>query len=492
MTAADTAAGSDVLALWRELERTAALQCPACRGPLNVGNQQFSCAACGTAFPVESGVPLLMPPDEVVSVSGQVMRAFNLPASLKQQVETALTTLVKYKTFSHPEFANFFARIDPGEGQPRSLPLSVDETAAAVAKVECVTPCFADVLRTDPPEFRSIRLRNGSDRVLFTGAGNPLFLSYTVFTPAGEPVAVEAGRAPLPCALRPGGEVTVPVPIRLPPGAAGRFTVRFHFLLADRPVQSVAHSPRTWLSKVRDRFRVRARAVAPWPPTYDHWFDAAPLAEMTVTTAREVRFPCVRRGAAHEFDVAEDVARADSFLRDVIGDLRARGVSRPRILEIGAGVYPVALRACGEDATVVVSDISLVMQALATIMHANNPAVREGRAAFASFDAMHPPFRDGTFDVVCICAAFHHIPQPAGFLRTLAPLLSGHGRFVALREPCIVNPAEPQYLVELANGFNEQMFELAEWRDIVERSGFVFDRAASDFEGSLKFSARRA
>jgi SAM-dependent methyltransferase len=203
--------------------------------------------------------------------------------------------------------------------------------------------------------------------------------------------------------------------------------------------------------------------------------------------------PGTRRGGLSDFDVHEDVTRADDFLAAIIGDLRSNGVARPRILEVGAGVHPISLRTCdAEDTTVVVSDISLVMQILASIMHTNNPAVLTGRAAFACFDMMYPPFRDGSFDVICICAALHHIPAPVGFLQRLTPMLSEHGRFVAVREPCLVNPFEPAYIAELSNGFNEQMFELPEWNEIIARGGLEIDRAVIDFGCSLKFSARVA
>jgi Methyltransferase domain len=96
-------------------------------------------------------------------------------------------------------------------------------------------------------------------------------------------------------------------------------------------------------------------------------------------------------------------------------------------------------------------------------MHADHPAAMQGRAAFASIDAMHPPFQVGSFDVICMCAALHHIAFPDEFLKRLARMLSHHGRFAAVREPCLVNPFEPTYIAELTNGFNEQMFELSEW-----------------------------
>ena len=69
-------------------------------------------------------------------------------------------------------------------------------------------------------------------------------------------------------------------------------------------------------------------------------------------------------------------------------------------------------------------------------------------------------------------------------------MLSANGRFVAVREPCLVNPFDPTYRMELANGFDEQMFELSEWSEIITRGGLILDRAEIDFGCSLKFSAR--
>ncbi len=455
--------------------------------------------ACMAVYPVESGVPLLMRPAEVTSISEHVMGVFNIPPTLKEQVEGALTTLTKYRTYSHPEFGNFFARFDRQEGQLQATTLTVEETAAAIAKVECLTRSLPRTLASEEVEFRSIRLRNGSDRVLFTDERNPLYLSYRLFTPEGAPVAFEASRSALPCPLRPGGELTVPVMVKLPPGLSGQFVLRFYFVLARptaaTPASSAAQryraAARGWLAALRHGARPGSAAAG--ASEHAHWFDAAALAETSVTVvAKKPPFPATHRGAPGEFEVAEDVSRADAFLSDVLRDVRAAGVAKPRVLEIGAGVYPIALRMSYADTTVIVSDISLVMQTLAAIMHSNNPVVLDGRAGFASFDMMYPPFRAGSFDVICICAALHHIPSPGQFLERLAPLLSPQGRFVAVREPCVVNPFEPTYIAELSNGFNEQMFELSEWREMIDRGGLAIDRAVIDFDCSLKFSARLA
>jgi SAM-dependent methyltransferase len=495
---------SNKLALWRSFEKNSTIRCPVCRGALKVADLHFECLSCASVYPVESDVPLLMRPEEVVSIPSHVMKVFNIPATRKERVEAALTTLTRYRAYSHPEFANFFARFDSHEGQAQTTPLTAEDTAASIEKVESLTQYFPETLRSDKAEFRSLRLKNGSDRTLFTDERNPLYLSYRVFTLSGVPIPFESSRSPLPCPLKPGSELTVPVMVKLPEGLTGQFIVRFYFLLANRPATENDHT-RTGKRGVLARSRLFSwgggrrsflhdekpadQLFCPAQPV--QWFEKSPLVEMRVTAiAEKAEFPAILQDNLDDFDVQEDVTRAENFLSEVIGDLRSCGVSKPCILEVGAGVYPISLRTCDEDTTVVVSDISLVMQMLASVMHTDNPAVLEGRAAFASFDMMYPPFQDSTFDVICICAALHHIPSPDMFLRRLAPLLSRFGRFVAVREPCLVNPSEPTYIAELSNGFNEQMFELAEWDAIISRGGLTIDRAVIDFGCSLKFSAR--
>ena len=487
------------LALWHNLAEASVLQCPVCRGPLNIAERHFTCLSCASTFPVESGVPLLMRPMDVVSVTDQVIDVFHLAWAEKAQVETALSTLSKYRMPSHPEFANFFARFDGSTGQAGAVALSTEDTAASIAKIECLTHDFPGRLPSNDIEFRSIRIRNGSDRALLTDDQNPLYLSYRIVTPDGQPVPFEASRSKLPCPVLPGRELTVPVMVKLPPGLTGQFLIRIYFVLVSAsgvedhvaPLDTVGRNAlQNRFSAWRDGLKSWFGNARPSEPEHVHWFDQAPLVEMKITAVDKLdEFPALRRGAQTEFDVQEDVRRAEAFLSDVIADLRAKGVSNPRVLEIGAGVYPIMLRITDEAMTIVVSDISLVMQALASVMHTNHPAVSNGRAGFVSFDMMHPPFQDGTFDVICICAALHHIADPTAFFKRLAPMLSAQGCFVAVREPCLVNPLEPGYITELENGFNEQMFELSEWQEIIDRGGLTFDKAVIDFGCSLKFSA---
>jgi len=36
------------------------LACPACRGDLGLGNEWVTCAACGRAYPIVDGIPVLI------------------------------------------------------------------------------------------------------------------------------------------------------------------------------------------------------------------------------------------------------------------------------------------------------------------------------------------------------------------------------------------------------------------------------------------------
>ncbi len=429
-----------------------------------------------------------MRPEEVVSIPDRVMEAFRIGEPHRREVEAALVSLVKYRTPSHPEFANFFARFEAQPEARQVVSLAAEQIEDALKHVTCLTSHQPGTLRSDEGEYRSIRLRNGSRLPLFTNETTRLFLSYRLFTPLGEPMDFEASRSALPVPLHPGAELTIPALVRLPPGATGEHLVRFHFLLVTQGVASPP-APSGWKPPWQRRPAPAAVAI-----DTVRWFDASPVLEMRVTATPPdlPGFPALRRDRREQFDVQADVERGDDFLREVVAGLRDAGVARPRILEVGAGIHPMSMRIADPDTEVVVSDISHVMQALALVMHGRFPAVLEGRAAFGAFDMMYPPFSEGTFDIICICAALHHIPLPGEFLKRLTPLLSPNGRFVAVREPCVVNPLEPAYIAELSNGFNEQMFELPEWQDFVERSGLAIDRAIIDFECSLKFSAGSA
>jgi SAM-dependent methyltransferase len=99
---------------------------------------------------------------------------------------------------------------------------------------------------------------------------------------------------------------------------------------------------------------------------------------------------------------------------------------------------------------------------------------------------MEAPFWPGTFDLIIISAALHHICNITDALRIFRSLLSRNGKIVLLREPCAVVPDAPAYIQELESGFNEQQFELAEYDEMFRRTGFHPVYAQIDYDCSYK------
>jgi hypothetical protein len=65
-----------------------------------VTDPHFECSSCLSDFLVEGSVPLLLKPDDIVSIPDEVIRTFNISPEFKARVETALTPLIKYRTSS--------------------------------------------------------------------------------------------------------------------------------------------------------------------------------------------------------------------------------------------------------------------------------------------------------------------------------------------------------------------------------------------------------
>ena len=263
-----------MLPLWRTLQNTTVLQCPSCSADLKVDDRFFECFSCSSRFPVEDGVPLLIRPVDVESIPDYVMGVFNIGTAHRDRVQAALATLMKYRTSLHPaEFSNFFARFEGREQQIQPTPLDALVIAESVKNVQCLSSYFSKNVCPGDMEYRSIRLRNGSDRILYTDENHKLYLSYKVYTQSGEPVLIEGARSQLPFPLRPGSELTVPVMFGLPAHFTGRFIVRFYFLLE-----------------------------------HVRWFDDYPLLEVVVNTDRvKLALPAICHDVTHEFEFQEDM-----------------------------------------------------------------------------------------------------------------------------------------------------------------------------------------
>ena len=97
-----------------------------------------------------------------------------------------------------PGIRQFLARFEAQDTQAQPVPLGRDETREAIGKVECLSSYLTHAMRPGNKEFRSLRLRNGSDRILFTSDRNPLFLSYRIFTQMENLFPLKATGHPFP------------------------------------------------------------------------------------------------------------------------------------------------------------------------------------------------------------------------------------------------------------------------------------------------------
>jgi SAM-dependent methyltransferase len=120
------------------------------------------------------------------------------------------------------------------------------------------------------------------------------------------------------------------------------------------------------------------------------------------------------------------------LLYNCLGDLRGKTV-----LLLGNGESFKELRFASEGANVVYSDISL--QAVLGVKKAyeNSMLARRsnGRTEFHAIDALHLPFKDGTFDLIYGCMFVHHLQDLPGFLREVHRCLKTGGRCLFLDAP---------------------------------------------------------
>jgi ubiquinone/menaquinone biosynthesis C-methylase UbiE len=281
---------------------------------------------------------------------------------------------------------------------------------------------------------RSIRVRNEGLTSVNSNHSNPVLLSYHWIDDRGNSIIHEGIRSPLPDRLNAGNEISVIMHIQTPPHPGS-------YILQIRVIQE-----------------------------FVQWHEDAGLdLKITITDRIDHCLSNIdRNNEPFVYERTQEEAIALVKRHFPIGpDGRRR-----RILEIGGGVYPVAISRSQDTAEVVSVDISFAMSQLGSIVHS-----LPGRGGdplnylFVAADAMRLPFSPGTFDGVVICRALHHFPDPIGLLRNTAKLVRSDGRFVVACEPCNPNPFHHQYLKDLRTGINEQQWALEEYAHIFAQSG---------------------
>lgn len=136
-------------------------------------------------------------------------------------------------------------------------------------------------------------------------------------------------------------------------------------------------------------------------------------------------------GRILQHKVYMDVIRDDRHLSLLLELVQGGGYKR--ILDIGTGMGYLAfpLAAAYSDAQVYGIDIA------ESIIDKNRERVREDgivNLIFRTFDGIHYPFEEGSFDLIVSRYAFHHFPDPGNEAGQIGRLLAPGGR-VLISDP---------------------------------------------------------
>lgn len=195
---------------------------------------------------------------------------------------------------------------------------------------------------------------------------------------------------------------------------------------------------------------------------------------------------------AKPFDLRQDIVYSGICFAEAIKASQGADGGGTVVLELACGSRPQALIHFQKGTRVVAADLCFPQVQLGNLEFAQALRDDQDSFLFCCGDVYNPPFRQGAFDVAVICAALHHFSNTVDALRLVASLLKPDGKLVMLREPCFVNPKDPNYLRELLNGFNEQQFEIEEYFWMVAEAGLTVVQASVDFGGSLKLIAGKS
>ena len=374
-----------------------------------------------------------------------VAAGFGIPTTeehLKATTSAVMSTLKRPSGASHlsAEVRELASRMKIAE--PEGWP---EEAAATTASAETppensevrlnfVQHLIDGTMPVNTQVTRSIRVRNEGFAPVSSDTPTPVLLSYHWVDEKGNVIIYEGSRSPLPDRLERGNEISVIMRIQTPPHPG--------------------------------KHRLQIRVIQ----EFVKWHEDTGL-DIEIEITDRINHCLIgvdRNNEPFRYERTQEEAIALVKRHFPIGP----GGRRKRILEIGGGVYPVAISRSQDTADVVSVDISFAMSQLGSIVHSlpgrgGDPA----HFLFIAADAMRLPFAPKTFDGIVLCRVLHHFPDPIGLLRQLTKLLGREGRFIVACEPCNPDPFEPQYLRDLRSGINEQQWTLEEYAHVFTQSG---------------------
>jgi SAM-dependent methyltransferase len=314
-----------------------------------------------------------------------------------------------------------------------------------VTHIEPVLPMQATILR-------SFRLRNLGTSPLSSTGPRPLVLSYRWFDSHRQLVPGENRRTTIPVDIAPGGELTIIATIDTPYGE-GAFLLRLELVGEGRAREIERGAMQLLLSRT-------------------------PPATLSVADS----------GIAYEYGEDHGVG-----LALFAAEFARRAGTGASLIEVGGGIHPqsAVLASAAAGHAVLSVDVSFPMSQLGALYFDHVDPDRAPRMAFIACDAHRLPVRHGAFDGATIFSALHHFARPTLMLAELARVVRPGGIIGVFCEPCVPDPTASEYLRDLREGINEQIWSLPEYGEIFRRSGLELVSGRAD-AGSLKVVLRKA
>ena len=426
------------------------LKCPECQhSELERESDAFRCTACDAHYPIVNRVPMLLKPSTMVDAAKVI--SSQLSGIDPEAVQLAFGTALRYRLHDRT-LRDEFTQIVERYAKVFDAYEARNPTVEKPQSFSLITEYFNKTFVAGNKTYRSFRFTNNTNMRLATTGDKPFNLSYKLIDPSGR--EIEGLRSSFPVPLLPGRTMTIPLCIEAP--------------------------------LICGEYHIRVLIVQ----EFVGWYERMPIYDgtMVVMPAEEAERRLVTPPHSGYFDFDEDLAQCGRILQRAIAMIRAESheVDDVAVLEMACGNDPQTLRHYQNGTNVVACDLAFPQVQLGSLAHDKRGDVETNRYAFTAADVFNAPFRPRSFHIVVVCAALHHFSDIVAALQSLRTLLVIGGKLVLLREPGKVFPEDETYINELANGFNEQQFELAEYRTMFERSELSIRYHQLDFECSYK------
>ena len=452
------------------LVRDDVLLCPSCgTGKLKGLESTFVCEACAAVWPVRNNVPDFFnqylnkaaAPEGLVGagsaavsrdVVARIVSTLDLPGGAA--VTTAVAEIVARSASLSCDDAALSAEINDlidrfaGSDQSIDQPPPVQDANLA-PEVTFERHYFASTVPAGSRYSANVRLRNSGRHPWSSRTTDPVVVMASWRNGTREPALTA-----FPIDVAPGRAISVPVRLRAP-AESGEHVLRIDMAWGNG-LRTIGHG-------LEIPIDVRARRTG--------WRRLLPSLSLGPPVD-----PHVKIGRSIP-DYAKDHADGVKMIESHFNQL---GRTRYRVLEVGSGTHPHM--AWLEYCEVVGLDISSPLLELGSLYFRDRFPERLG---FVCADALHAPFKPGSFDAVVMFSALHHFAEPEILLARLAKLMRPDGFVAVMCEPVGDALEGGPTIRDLLKGINEQVFSLPEYRHIFRQAGLAEVRIKVD-GGSLK------